>query len=136
MRGMTPTIRLRLYENPALTYAQCLTTARQLQSAVKQLVEEGVAISTIDNGGQAHRSIPTPSVAVKEEPVAMANAVTHRHYNSRQQPTPFANNGQRSQQATPFANSGLRSQQAMPFDNSVQRSQQPSPFNNQRCITC
>ena len=31
IRRMTPTIRLRLYENPALTYAQCLTTARQLQ---------------------------------------------------------------------------------------------------------
>ena len=47
---MTPTIRLRLEENRKLTYADCLTTARQLLSAVKKYVEEGVVMSTIDNG--------------------------------------------------------------------------------------
>ena len=102
---MTPTIRMRPYENPALTYAQCLTTAHQLQSAVKQL-EEGVAISTIDNGGKAQRSTATPSVAVKEEPVATENAVPPSRYISRQQATPFSKSGQCSQQATPFSNQG------------------------------
>ena len=131
-----PTIPLRVYENPTLTYAQWFNTARKLQSAVKQLVEEGIAISTIDNGGQPQRSTATQSVALKEEPVAMANAVPPRRYNNRQQAMPFTNTRQCSQQATPFSNSGQCSQQATPFSNCGQCSKQATPSSNQRRITC
>ena len=76
IRGMQPSIRLRLYENPALTYGQCVTTARQLQSAVKQLAEEGVPTpNSIDFGGDARPQMQTPAGHVKTETVASANLI-------------------------------------------------------------
>ena len=71
----------------------------------------------MDTGGKAQRSTSTPSVALKEQPVAMTTAMPTRRNSSKQQATPVSNSGQRSQQATRFSKSGQCSQQHTPFSN-------------------
>ena len=73
----------------------CVTTARQLQAAVKQLAEEGVPTSnSIDLVGDARRQVQTPAGHVKTEPgvsaililnaAARQNAVPGREFRERQ----------------------------------------------------
>ncbi len=76
IKGMPPTLRLELYKNPALTDAQFLTTARQIQAATKQLHDDGVVLSSTSSGCQMkQQSDSTTTVTVKTEPVAQANAI-------------------------------------------------------------
>lgn len=76
IRGMQPNIRLRLYENPVLTYAQCITTARQLQAAVKQLADEGGQnTSTVHVAGEVRHAETIPAVVVKTETQQAANVM-------------------------------------------------------------
>ena len=76
IKGMSPMLRLRLYENPALTYAQCITTARQIQAASQQLRDDGVVLTISNTGCQMKQSNDTQTtVTVKTEPTIHANAV-------------------------------------------------------------
>ena len=100
IRGMEAPIRLRLYENPALTYAQCVTTARQLQSAVKQLSDEGVTLpsTTSSSAGQRLQGGASAAVTIKAEPEVHANSM--RFASARTADT--SRNNQRQQQSTPL----------------------------------
>ena len=100
IRGMEAPIRLRLYENPALTYAQCVTTARQLQSAVKQLSDEGVTLpsTTSSSAGQRLQGGASAAVTIKAEPEGHANSM--RFASARTADT--SRNNQRQQQSTPL----------------------------------
>ena len=105
IRGMSPAIRLRLYENPALTYAQCINTARQLQAAVKQLADEGVSTTPIAvEAGPLTRAEPAQPVAVKVEPQAQANSL--RPLNPRFPAAPSGSNSERLQRPLTCFNCG------------------------------
>ena len=68
IKGMEPDVRRRLYENPVLTYAQSITTAKQLLSASKQVADDGKF------GGSVGKPF-VEDVKVKSEPMATANAM-------------------------------------------------------------
>ena len=72
IKGMEPDVRRRLYENPTLTYAQCITTAKQLLSAAKQVADDSKPGGVIGRGS-------TDAMKIKQEPVASGNAL-HRGY--------------------------------------------------------
>ena len=66
IKGMEPDVRRRLYENPVLTYAQSITTAKQLISASKQVADDTKLGGLVGKPGGE-------DVKVKQEPAATAN---------------------------------------------------------------
>ena len=78
MKGLEPDIRRRLYENPTLTYVQCITTAKQLLTASKQVAEEGTSLGATGKSPNTESTLDLSKV--KTEPSATSNFVGRKSH--------------------------------------------------------